>query len=69
MVEGALEVVENALCDSEMGLTRVVHLKAHLLNIVGNVKPGEGEVVEVSIGMVQSLQPLMPAPSRISQPY
>jgi hypothetical protein len=29
-----------------MGLTRVVHLEAHLLYRVGNVGPGEGEVLE-----------------------
>jgi hypothetical protein len=29
-----------------MGLTGVVHVEAHLLDHVGNVGPGEGEVLE-----------------------
>jgi hypothetical protein len=46
MVEGALEVLKDALCDCEMELTRVVHVEAHLLDRVSNVGPGEGEVLE-----------------------
>jgi hypothetical protein len=45
-VEGALEVPKDALCGREMGLMRVVHVEAHLLDRVGNVGPGEGEVLE-----------------------
>jgi hypothetical protein len=45
-VEGALEVPKDVLRDCEMGLTRVVHVKAHLLDCVGNVGPGEGEVLK-----------------------
>jgi hypothetical protein len=45
-VEGALEVLKDVLCGREMGLTRVVHVEAHLLDRVGNVGPGEGEVLE-----------------------
>jgi hypothetical protein len=51
VIEGALEVVEDALCGSEMLLMRVVHVKAHLLDCVTNVKPGEGELLE-SLGQV-----------------
>jgi hypothetical protein len=29
-----------------MGLTRVVHVEAHLLDHVGNVRPDKGEVLE-----------------------
>jgi hypothetical protein len=46
MVEGALEVPKDALRGREMGLTGVVHVEAHLLDRVGNVGPGEGEVLE-----------------------
>jgi hypothetical protein len=46
VVEGALEVLEDVLRDREMGLTRVVHVKAHLLDRIGNVGPGEGDVLE-----------------------
>jgi hypothetical protein len=46
MLEGALEVAEDALHNNEVGLTGVVHVKAHLLDHVGDVEPGEGEVLE-----------------------
>jgi hypothetical protein len=46
VVEGALEVPKDALRGREMGLTGVVHVEAHLLDRVGNVRPGEGEVLE-----------------------
>jgi hypothetical protein len=45
-VEGALEVPKDVLRGHEMELTRVVHVEAHLLDRVGNVGPGEGEVLE-----------------------
>jgi hypothetical protein len=46
MVEGAPEVLKDALHGREMGLTGVVHVEAHLLDHVGNVRYGEGEVLE-----------------------
>jgi hypothetical protein len=46
VVEGALEVPKDVLHGSEMGLTRVVHVEAHLLDHIGNVGPDEGEVLE-----------------------
>jgi hypothetical protein len=46
IVKSALEVVEDPLCNHEMGLLRVVHVEAHLLDRVGDVEPGEGEVLE-----------------------
>jgi hypothetical protein len=49
VVEGALEVPKDALCGCEMGLTGVVHVEAHLLDRVGNVGSGEGEVPESPI--------------------
>jgi hypothetical protein len=45
-VEGALEVPKDVLHDHEMGLTRVVHVEAHLLDLVGNVETSESEVLE-----------------------
>jgi hypothetical protein len=48
VVEGALEVPKDALRGCEMGLMGVVHVEAHLLDRVGNVGPGEGEVLESS---------------------
>jgi hypothetical protein len=46
MVKSALEVLEDALRDREIGLTRVMHVVAHLLDCVGSVKPDEDEVLE-----------------------
>jgi hypothetical protein len=46
VVEGALEVPKDAVRGCEMGLTGVVHVEAHLLDHVGNVRSGEGEVLE-----------------------
>jgi hypothetical protein len=48
VVEDALEVPKDALRSREMGLTGVVHVEAHLLDHVGNVGPGEDEVLESS---------------------
>jgi hypothetical protein len=48
MVEGALEVAENALHNREMELMMVGHVEAHLLNWIGDVRPDEGEVLESS---------------------
>jgi hypothetical protein len=49
VVEGALQVLKDVLRGREMRLTRVVHVEAHLLDCVGNVEPGEGEVLESPI--------------------
>jgi hypothetical protein len=46
LVEGALEVPKDALRGRDMGLTRLVHVEAHLLDRVGNVRPGECDVLE-----------------------
>jgi hypothetical protein len=46
VVEGAPEVAQNPLESGEVGLPWCVHMKAHLLNDVGDVWPGEGEVLE-----------------------
>jgi hypothetical protein len=47
VVKGALEVAEDALHSSEMKLTRVMHVEAHLPNCVEDVRLGEGEVLEI----------------------
>jgi hypothetical protein len=46
VVEDALEVPKDALRGREMGLTGVLYVEAHLLDRVGNVRAGEGEVLE-----------------------
>jgi hypothetical protein len=46
VVEGALEAPKDMLHSHEMGLTRVMHVEAHLLDRLGNAMPGEGEVLE-----------------------
>jgi hypothetical protein len=46
VVEGALEVPKDVLHDREMGLMGVVHVEAHLLDRVGNVRSSQGEVLE-----------------------
>jgi hypothetical protein len=46
VVEGALEIPKDALHGREIGLTGGVHVEAHLLDRVGNVGHGEGEVLE-----------------------
>jgi hypothetical protein len=38
LVEGALKVPKDALHNHEMGPTRVMHVEAHLLDRVGNVR-------------------------------
>jgi hypothetical protein len=46
LVEGAMEVTKDALRGRDMGLTRLVHVEAHLLDRVGNVRAGECDVLE-----------------------
>jgi hypothetical protein len=46
IVEGAPKVPQNPLDGGEVGLLWCVHMKAHLLNGVGDVGPGEGEILE-----------------------
>jgi hypothetical protein len=46
IVEGAREVPKDALHGREMGLTRVAHVEAHLLDCVGNLRSSDGEVLE-----------------------
>jgi hypothetical protein len=46
VVKGALKVPKNVLRGREMGLTGVVHVEAHLLDRVDNVRPDEGEALE-----------------------
>jgi hypothetical protein len=46
MVEGVLEVPDDALHNHKMGLTGVMHVKAHLLDHIGNVRHSEDEVLK-----------------------
>jgi hypothetical protein len=48
VVAGALEVPQDALQDCKVGLMVVVPVEAHLLDRVGDVRPGEDEVLEGS---------------------
>jgi hypothetical protein len=45
-IEGALKVAKDTHRNHEMGLTGVLHVVARLLDHVGDVNPGEGEVLE-----------------------
>ena len=45
-VEGTPEIPQDSLHGGEVRLTEVVHVKAHLLDGVGDVEAGEGEVLE-----------------------
>jgi hypothetical protein len=45
VVEGAIDVMEDALRGREMGLTRIMHVEKYL-DYIGDVRPGEGEVLE-----------------------
>jgi hypothetical protein len=46
VVKGALEVAEDLLHCYEMGLSRVMHMEAHLSGRIGDVGLGECEVLE-----------------------
>jgi hypothetical protein len=48
VVEGAAEVAQDPLESGEMGLPWGVHMEAHLLDGVGDVRPRESEVLERS---------------------
>jgi len=45
-VKSALDVAENALQSSQMRFPRIMHMKANLLDGVGDVRPSEGQVLE-----------------------
>jgi hypothetical protein len=46
VVDGALEVAEEAFESREVGLSGVVHMETDLLHGVGGVRPSEGEVLK-----------------------
>jgi hypothetical protein len=46
VVDGAPEVAEEALESREVGLPGVVHMETDLLHGVGDVQPGESEVLK-----------------------
>jgi hypothetical protein len=41
-----MEVAQDPLESGEMGLLRLVHMQAHLLDGIGGVRSAEGEVLE-----------------------
>jgi hypothetical protein len=46
VVEGVLKVAKDLLHSHEMGLPRVVHVDADLLDHIGDVGSGEGEILK-----------------------
>jgi hypothetical protein len=46
VVDRAAEVAEEALESSEVRLSEIMHVKTYLLNCIGDVRPGEGEVLK-----------------------
>jgi len=46
MAEGALKIAKDPLGSDKVSFPRIMHMKAHLLDGIGNVGPGEGEVLE-----------------------
>jgi hypothetical protein len=42
---GATKVAQDLFESGEMGLPRGVHMQAHLLDCVGDIRPGEGQVL------------------------
>jgi hypothetical protein len=46
IVHSAAEVAEEALEGSEVGLPRIMHMKAQLLNCISDVRSSEGEVLQ-----------------------
>lgn len=48
MVKRTLEVAENPFGSHKVNLPRIVHVKANLLDSIGNVRTGEGQVLKSS---------------------
>jgi hypothetical protein len=46
VAHSASEVAEEALEGSEVGLHRIMHMKAQLLNCISDVRSSEGEVLQ-----------------------
>ena len=46
IVDGALKIAEDPLSCSKMSLPRIVHVQADLLDCIGDVGAGEGEVLK-----------------------
>jgi hypothetical protein len=46
VVDSAAKVAEEALEGSEVGLSWIMHVEAYLLNCIGDVRSGEGEVLK-----------------------
>jgi hypothetical protein len=46
VVNSPTQVTEEALESSEMGLSWIMHMEAYLLNCIGDVRPGECEILK-----------------------
>jgi len=45
-IDGAAEVAKDPLESSEVWLPGIMHMETYLLNCIGDVRPGEGEVLK-----------------------
>jgi hypothetical protein len=45
-VDGAAEVAKDPLESSEVWLPGIMHMETYMLNCIGDVRPGEGEVLQ-----------------------
>jgi hypothetical protein len=45
-VDGAAEVAKDLLESNEVWLPGIMHMETYLLNCIGDVRPGEGEVLQ-----------------------
>jgi hypothetical protein len=46
IVNSPTKVTEEALESSEVGLSWIMHMEAYLLNCIGDVRSGEGEILK-----------------------
>jgi hypothetical protein len=44
-VDGVAEVAKDPLENSEVWLPGILHMETYMLNCIGDVRPGEGEVL------------------------
>jgi hypothetical protein len=45
-MKSATDIAEDTLEGNEMGFPRVMHVKANLLDCIGDIRPGESEILE-----------------------
>ena len=46
VVDGAAEVAKDPLESGKVCLPGIIHMETYLLNCIGDVRPGEGEVLK-----------------------